>query len=132
MPKSALSTADIQLLKDRGMPIKEIARWTGTTDVGVRARLSPERSRQYNKNLHRGLTEKEREAFNEQERQRHKRAQKISLETADHGGPWSAEEVSFLREYGGIRTALELALHLRRTYFSVRRAAERYGIPLRK
>ena len=132
MPKSALSTAQIRDLKDRGVPTSEIARRAGITTVSVTTRLSPESNRKRNREAYQLADAGSRQDYVDTVVKRYHELQKETEEHATRVGlPWAAEEIKFLKLHGPTMTTYDLAIELSRTYAGVSGAAQKYGISLR-
>ena len=120
MSKSRLSTVEILSRRDTGVSIAEIAQEARVTQTAVRRRLIPESDRCRIPFLYSSLDEDERRDRTAAKREKRRRDQDKSARQAHKKGmSWSQEDLAYLRENGGFKTALELALDLGRTYYSV-------------
>ena len=115
------------------MPISEIAERAGTTVACVQARLSPTRNRRNNREHYRSLQGTGRKAYiNAQIHRRHGDQDETTPTAEKFGNPWTEEELNYLRDWGGIKKAKEIAIDLKRTFYAVERVAQKHKIPLRK
>ncbi|MEK7654097.1 MAG: hypothetical protein AAB345_02335 [Patescibacteria group bacterium] len=136
MAKSLLSTKEIQELKEVGVNEIGIADIAGISAVAVRVRLLPDRNREKAKRVYRNLNAENKKAYCIRQTARERVLQEKSIAAGisqpSGGRLWSEEEIQYLRMNGTTKTALEMALHLKRTFVSVARAAQRYRIKLNK
>jgi hypothetical protein len=126
MSKSRLSTADIKRLRRVHVGLDLIAELAGITPNGVRYRLHPKSERRTGSyRLHASPV---RQSYIAQQRQRQQDYQRQSLEHATHFGEWTTAEIRFVEKNAPRLTLVELATHLKRTYYSVGHYVSRHGI----
>ncbi|TSC82324.1 MAG: hypothetical protein G01um101419_595 [Parcubacteria group bacterium Gr01-1014_19] len=137
MAKSLLSTEEILKLKDCGVSAIGIAELAGTSANAVHVRISPDHNRAANRQAYQGLSDEGKKVYSSKELARYYEAQKKSIAAMKESGfvkgrPWSEEEVQYLKVNGTTKTALEVAIHLKRTFAAVHTAARRYHVKLRE
>ena len=125
--KSRLSTAEMKRLSKAGIKFGMIAKLAGITVQGVRYRLLPN----YGWDADAYRYEPDR-AYLAKQRQRQREYQEISLKHARNFGAWMPKEIRFLERKAPVLTVLELALELRRTYYSVNHFVTRHHVKTRK
>jgi hypothetical protein len=102
-----------------------IAELAAITPNGVRYRLHPpERKRP----SYRFGSSRVRHAYLAKQRQRQQDYQRQSLAYATNFGQWTTAEMRFVENSAPDLTLLELAIHLKRTYYSVSHYVHRHGI----
>ena len=133
MPKSKLSTEEIRNLKNTGVSVLNIAEQAGVKEPAVRSRLSPTENRRRMRERYRNFQGEDRKEYIKTQLKRRQEAQDRTVLLAEKiGDLWEDWELDYLREWGGIKTIEELAIHLSRTYRAVERAAGYHKIPLHR
>ena len=137
-PKCKLSPGQIKFLSEKGLSYREIAKEAGVSVACIQYYLNPKTreimrksaSKSYNK-----LSPEARKTYSNTENRRAKDAQDKSLTAARNISEpmwWTTEEVDFLRENSLKKTLAEIAIDLKRTFYSVSHAAQRYSIKCRR
>jgi hypothetical protein len=124
LPKSRLSTATIKRLSQAHVGLGLIAELAAMTPNGVRYRLHPDRQRR----PYRFGSAHARHRYMAKQRQRQQDYQRRSLAHAENFGQWTAAEMRFVEKNAPELTLLELAVHLKRTYYAVSHYVNRHGI----
>lgn len=133
--KCNLSREEIVRLKSEGRSVREIARLAGVTAPAIQYYLNPEPTKRRTREFYRNLDENKKEDYRKEQRRFQGNSQKLSLilkpRQVRGGIAWTIQELEYLQENAKIKTALEIAIALKRTYHSVKHAAQRYQIPLK-
>jgi hypothetical protein len=117
-------------LRSAGIKLGMIADLAGITPNGVRNRLRLKSNRK--RNSHRLSSPRLKSAYLSKQKQRQREYQRQSLEHAASFGEWMQAEIRYLERNAPVLTRLEIAIRLRRTYFSVSHFIHRHGIETRK
>ncbi len=134
MPKAMISRAEMKRLLASGLTTDAIAMVAGVHPQCAVVRVSTEKTEHYrraSRERYTNLSDPERRKYLDSQRDRVHAAQLESRETAAVFGAWRTDEVKYLEAFGKELTTLEIAKKLRRTFFSVKKAAARYKVSLR-
>lgn len=133
--KCLLSKAEIHKLRRGGKSIQEIADIAGVSKSCIQLYLDPEMARRNSRNFYRRLEGNKRQRYINKQKRWANNSQKLSLilkaRQARGGIEWTTEEIEYLQENAKTKTAIQIAIELKRTFYSVKSAAKRYGISLK-
>ena len=133
--KCLLSREEILRFKKEGKSIREIAILAGVTKPCIQYYLNPEPFVRRAREFYQDLDSEKREAYIEEQKRLARNSQKLSLilkpKQAKGGIGWTTHELEYLQENIKTKTLLEIAIDLKRTFHSVKHAAQRYGISSR-
>jgi len=130
LAKSKLSTAAMKRLQAADISLQMIADLAGITPNGVRNRLRAKTNGKGNAYMSRTVGAMR--AYCAQQRERQEDYQRESLKHAAEFGRWKPSEIRYLEKNAAQLTQLEIAIALKRTYFSVRHYTYRHGIETRE